>query len=35
LYVGKVGLDDLDLVEDLLKEKVIDEPRFLPEFLKN
>jgi len=33
LYVGKVGLDDLELVDDLLQKKLIDEPRFLPEFV--
>lgn len=33
LYVGKVGLDDLELVDDLLLEKKISMPRFLPEFV--
>lgn len=33
LYVGKVGLDDLPLVDDLLSSGVINEPKFLPNFL--
>ncbi len=33
LYVGKVGLDDLPLVEDLLDSGLINEPKFLPSFL--
>jgi hypothetical protein len=33
LYVGKVGLDDLSLVDDLLLNGVIREPAILPDFL--
>ena len=34
LFVGKVGLDDLYLVEDLLSSGVINEAKFLPGVLK-
>lgn len=34
LYVGKVGLDDMSLVAELLQDRVLIEPKRLPRFLK-
>lgn len=33
LYVGKVGLDDLPLVDELLGEGFLKSPKYLPDFL--
>jgi len=34
LYVGKVGIDHLPLVEKLLEEGVLQEAKYLPKFIK-
>lgn len=34
LYVGKIGIQHLSLVKRLLKEGVLKEPKFLPDFLR-
>jgi len=34
LYVGKVGLDDLQIVKKLMREGVLKPPGFIPDFIK-
>jgi uncharacterized protein (TIGR02421 family) len=34
LYVGKIGLDDVDTVRDLLERGELKEPKYLPDFIK-
>lgn len=33
LYVGKIGLEDVDVVKGLLSKGALKEPRYLPEFI--
>lgn len=33
LYVGKIGIKDLPLVEELLKKGVLKEPKYMPDFI--
>ena len=34
LFVGKIGIEDLPLIDQLLQEKKIVEPRYMPPFLR-
>ncbi len=35
LYVGKVAIEDLPLVEKLLRDGILKKPKYLPDFLKS